>query len=192
MEYSTLSSPLVLPDYGRNVHRMVAHALTITDRAERQRCAESIVRTMSQLHPELNNKEQQRTYYDHLALMAGFKLDIDYPYGEPHIEDMKQQPEPLPYSELLLSGRHYGKIIRNMLHDAASEVDDNRRKELIVRVAQRMRYCHLVWNKEHVDEQQVKQDIQQLSDGALNCDFPEFHAIFAEHLHTGGKKKKKK
>ena len=37
MEYNTQQRTLPLPEYGRSVQNMVDHALTIEDRAERQR-----------------------------------------------------------------------------------------------------------------------------------------------------------
>ena len=37
---------MALPEYGRAVQSMVDHALTIEDRQERQRCANTIIRIM--------------------------------------------------------------------------------------------------------------------------------------------------
>ena len=42
MEYNTQQRTLPLPEYGRSVQNMVDHALTIEDRAERQRCANTV------------------------------------------------------------------------------------------------------------------------------------------------------
>ena len=46
MEYNTQQRTLPLPEYGRSVQNMVDHALTIEDRAERQRCANTIINIM--------------------------------------------------------------------------------------------------------------------------------------------------
>ena len=46
MEYNTQQRKLPLPEYGRSVQNMVDHALTIEDREERQRCANTIVNIM--------------------------------------------------------------------------------------------------------------------------------------------------
>ena len=46
MQYNTQLKRMVLPEYGRNVQSMVDHALTIEDRAERTRCAHSIINIM--------------------------------------------------------------------------------------------------------------------------------------------------
>lgn len=80
MEYNTQQRKLPLPEYGRSVQNMVDHALTIEDRAERQRCANTIVNIMGGMFPQLRDMEDfRRKLWDHLAIMADFKLDIDYP-----------------------------------------------------------------------------------------------------------------
>ena len=81
MEYNTQQRTLPLPEYGRSVQNMVDHALTIEDRAERQRCANTIINIMGGMFPHLRDvPDFKHKLWDHLAIMADFKLDIDYPY----------------------------------------------------------------------------------------------------------------
>ncbi len=55
-------------------------ACRLTDRAERQRCAESIIAIMDRMFPEdAEAEEHDQKLWDHLAIMSGFQLDIDYP-----------------------------------------------------------------------------------------------------------------
>ena len=83
MEYNTQQRRLPLPEYGRSVQNMVDHALTIEDRAERQRCANTIINIMGGMFPHLRDvPDFKHKLWDHLAIMADFKLDIDYPYEE--------------------------------------------------------------------------------------------------------------
>ena len=49
VDYNTERTTLVLPEYGRAVQQMVDHAMTIEDRDERQRCAETIVALMKNM-----------------------------------------------------------------------------------------------------------------------------------------------
>lgn len=44
MQYNTQQKRMPLPEYGRSIQNMVDHALTIEDRAERQRCANTIIK----------------------------------------------------------------------------------------------------------------------------------------------------
>ena len=44
MQYNTQQKRMPLPEYGRSIQNMVDHALTIEDRSERQRCANTIIK----------------------------------------------------------------------------------------------------------------------------------------------------
>ena len=78
MEYNTQQRTLPLPEYGRSVQNMVDHALTIEDRAERQRCANTIINIMGGMFPHLRDvPDFKHKLWDHLAIMADFKLDAE-------------------------------------------------------------------------------------------------------------------
>ncbi|MDE5806319.1 MAG: DUF4290 domain-containing protein, partial [Paramuribaculum sp.] len=51
MRYNTQMKPLRLPEYGRNIQKMVDFCLTIEDRQERTDCAFAIVKSMANLFP---------------------------------------------------------------------------------------------------------------------------------------------
>lgn len=55
MIYNTQQKRMPLPEYGRSIQNMVDHALTIQDRAERQRCANTIINIMGGLFPHLRD-----------------------------------------------------------------------------------------------------------------------------------------
>ena len=96
LDYNTQREKLVLPEYGREIQKMVDHCLTLTDRNERQHCAESIVSIMKRMFPEgMTQAEKDRKFWDHLAIMSGFQLDIDYPYDIAHAAQIAKKPEPL-------------------------------------------------------------------------------------------------
>lgn len=199
MEYPTLQGKLLMPEYGRNVQHMVEHALTIADRDERSRCVEAILKTMTNLHPELKNEQQQHVYYDHLALMSNFQLDIDYPYGMPQPEELKLLPEHLQYSNPAFPFRHYGRVIQAIIREACKETDEDRKHDLINKIANRLKYTYLLWNKDQVDEGQIVNDIERMSKGLLSCNFEGFQLLHSwqlvgkesEKTNTGKKKKKK-
>ncbi|NLT02885.1 MAG: DUF4290 domain-containing protein, partial [Bacteroidales bacterium] len=87
LDYNTQLKNLRLPEYGRNIQRMIDHALTIEDMEERTRCAQTIISIMGNLFPHLRDvPDFKHKLWDHLAIMSDFKLDIDYPY-----ELMKQE-----------------------------------------------------------------------------------------------------
>ena len=98
MEYNTQRKKMELPEYGRSVQNMVDHALTIEDREERQRCADTIVNIMGGMFPHLRDvPDFKHKLWDHLAIMSDFKLDIDYPFEIVKKEDLVVKPEQLAY-----------------------------------------------------------------------------------------------
>ena len=119
MEYNTQQRTLPLPEYGRSVQNMVDHALTIEDRAERQRCANTIINIMGGMFPHLRDvPDFKHKLWDHLAIMADFKLDIDYPYEIVKKESLEVKPDMLPYPHNGIRYRHYGRILESMIKKA--------------------------------------------------------------------------
>ena len=77
MQYTSELKRLVLPEYGRNVQQMVDHCMTIEDKAERTRCANTIINIMGNLFPHLRDIEDfKHKLWDHLAIMSDFKLSM--------------------------------------------------------------------------------------------------------------------
>lgn len=182
MEYSSQEGKIVIPEYGRNVQRMVEYALTLDDRQERERCVEAIMQTMCNLFPYLKDEAQRHKMYDHLAIMSDFRLDIDFPYERPLRDEMRYQPKALSYPENPIKMRQYGRIVELMIDSAIEQTDTAHKNELIVRIANRMKRNYLLYNKDQVDDEVIVDDIRRLSNGRLNCDFPEFQLASAKVL----------
>ena len=109
MQYNTQQKRMPLPEYGRSIQNMVDYALTIQDRAERQRCANTIINIMGNMFPYLRDvPDFKHKLWDHLAIMSGFELDIDYPYEIIREDNLVTKPEPIPYSTTRMRYRHYG------------------------------------------------------------------------------------
>lgn len=183
-----------MPEYGRNVQRMVDYALTLEDRTERNECAQAIMQTMQNLFPYLRNEESKHKMYDHLAMMADYKLDIDSPY------EMLKVPAPAeadstPITQYVntapLRFRHYGRIIPNMIRVAIAQNDEQMRKQLTIAIANRMKQDFAMWNKDAVDDERIRQDIALLSDNKLSTDFEEFK-IDAVTIKTPANQKQQK
>ena len=49
MKYNTEEKKLVMPEYGRNIQNMVDYCITIEDREERKRCADTIINIMGNI-----------------------------------------------------------------------------------------------------------------------------------------------
>ena len=46
LDYNTQRQKLLLPEYGREIQKMIDHAVSLPDREERLRCAKTIVKLM--------------------------------------------------------------------------------------------------------------------------------------------------
>lgn len=192
MDYNSNQKKLVLPEYGRNIQNMVDYVLTIEDRKERQRAAQTIIDVMGNLYPYLRDVEDFRhKLWDHLCIMADFKLDIDYPYDLPDMEVLRAKPNKIPYNSGSMKYKHYGIVVQKMIKRTA-EFDEGPDKDLLVQmIADHMKKCYLTWNKETVDDVRVMADFQELSKGRI--DVPEdFQLKDSKDLIFNTKKKNPK
>ena len=168
MKYNTQQRRLPLPEYGRSVQNMVDHALTIEDRAERQRCANTIVNIMGGMFPHLRDvADFKQKLWDHLAIMADFKLDIDYPVEIVKKESLEIKPQRIPYSQHDIRFRHYGRFVQDMIKLAVDYQEGEVRNQLIRMIANHMKRDYLNWNKDGVDDQKILDDLCELSGGKI-------------------------
>ena len=92
MKYNTTRDALILPEYGRNVQRMITYAISIEDKIERNKAANAIIELMGQLNPHLRDVEDFRhKLWTHLFLMSDFKLDVDSPYETLNLCEVSSQ-----------------------------------------------------------------------------------------------------
>ncbi|MCH2232600.1 MAG: DUF4290 domain-containing protein, partial [Crocinitomicaceae bacterium] len=70
LEYNSQRSTMHLPEYGRNVQKMVTLALSIEDREERNKVAQAIIRVMGELNPHLKVEEYKPKLWTHLFVMS--------------------------------------------------------------------------------------------------------------------------
>lgn len=195
LTYNTGKPRLILPEYGRNIQQMVDHCLTIEDRMERTRCAHTIVAAMLKLFPSIREQENyQQKLWDHLAMMSGFRLDIDAPVemisSDPHLS----APERVPYSGHHIRFRHYGKDIEKMIDKAASMPEGPERDELSLLIANHMKKLLLAVSKDGIDDARIFRDLAEYSHGEIRLD-PEtvrLHDFQIIAPPSQGKKKKKK
>ncbi|HKL71755.1 MAG TPA: DUF4290 domain-containing protein [Marinilabiliaceae bacterium] len=171
MNYNSQLKPLVLPEYGRHIHQMVDHVMTIEDREERTRAADAIVTVMGNLFPHLRDvSDFKHKLWDHLAIMSDFQLDIDFPYTLPERENFDSKPDRVPYSENRMAYRHYGRLIEEMVGKAVEMEDGELRNHLITLLSNHMRKSLFNWNKDHATDERIQKDIYNLSKGKLKVD----------------------
>lgn len=159
---------MALPEYGRNVQKMVDHIKTIEDRNERNRAARTIIQIMGNLNPHLRDEgDFKHKLWDHLALIAEFDLDIDSPYPMPEPTRFIEKPKQVPYQQGNIKFLHYGKIIELMI-DAAVKLEEGEEKEYMTTlIVNQMKKSYVTWNRSQVADEVIINDLNYLSKGKL-------------------------
>ena len=168
MEYNTARKKLKLPEYGRHVHNMVLHAMQIEDREQRNVAAQTIIGVMGSLVPSLRDAPDfKHKLWDHLQIISDFKLDIDTPYPSPSFSELVERPHNVPYPQTSVRVKHYGKILINMIRETGKLADCEHRDALIQLLAAQMKKSYTAWNRNEINNEQIIQDIWDISDGAI-------------------------
>ncbi|MCD8288477.1 MAG: DUF4290 domain-containing protein [Prevotella sp.] len=185
LDYNTMRQRLELPEYGREVQRMVEHALAVTDRSERQRCAEAIVETMQRVSPQTGKEDaSRRKYWDHLALMADFKLDIDYPVDIEEARSIHTRPQRVAYSAPDSRACHYGALLFRLFDKLKAMPAGEERDRLTVQTATIMRRCLKEYSRNNADDAKIADDLAYYTEGVIDVE--------PAALHTANGRKRKK
>lgn len=183
-DYNTQRKKMSLPEYGRNVLKMIEHIKTIKDPEERNRAARSIIQIMSNLNPNLREvTDYKHKLWDHLMIIADFDLDVDLPYPAPDRTKLDAKPDKVPYHNGEIKYAHYGRIVPALI-DAASAMDDGEEKEyLTVLILNQMKKDYITWNKAQVADELIIRDLSAISGGRLkapeNFRMPDIKEILA-------------
>ena len=171
LEYNTERTKLIIPEYGRHLHKMIDQALSCNDRNERNNIAKAIIGVMGNLNPHLRDVlDFQHKLWDQLFIMSDFKLDVDSPYPLPSKEEFSQRPDKLNYPQNFPKYRFYGNNIKRMIDVAIDWEEGEMKKQLIYVIANHMKKCFLNWNKDTVEDDVIFGHLLELSDGKLILD----------------------
>ena len=183
-DYNTQQKKLIMPEYGRNVQQMIDHCVSIEDREERTRCANTIINIMGNLFPHLRDVDDfKHKLWDHLAIMSDFKLDIDYPYEIIRKENLRTKPDRIPYTLTPIRYRHYGKTLERMIKKCEDYPDGPERDQLISLLANHMKKSFLTWNKEVVDDDKIFKDLREYSHGRIDLSPETFRLKVSKEFH---------
>ncbi|MCC8119560.1 MAG: DUF4290 domain-containing protein [Bacteroidales bacterium] len=192
LTYNTRLKKLILPEYGRNIQKMVEYCVGIPDREERNVCAYNIVETMENLFPGEGDPEEYRhKLWDQLAIMSDFKLDIDWPYPVIQAEELDTKPQPMLLPSNNVQYKQYGQTIINMIDYASCMPEGEERDALILLMANHMKKLLLNLNPDGVDDERIFDDLRHISRGAINILPGQMELCEFKTLPLPKKKKKK-
>jgi hypothetical protein len=167
-DYNTQRKRMALPEYGRNVQKMVDHIKTIENRDERNRAAKTIISIMGNLNPHLRDiGDFKHKLWDHLALIADFELDIDSPYTVPERSKFIEKPNQIPYRYGDIRYLHYGRIIEMLIDEVAKKEDGEEKEYLTSLIVNQMKKSYITWNRGQVADEVIIGDLMLLSGGKL-------------------------
>ncbi len=174
MEYNTTRGKLILPEYGRNVQNMIAHAMEISDRKERNRAAQAIIEVMGQLNPHLRDVDDFRhKLWTHLFVMSDFNLEVDSPYEIPKAESLQERPKLMAYPKSKIRYGHYGKYTQEILESAKEITKADERDYLKNTMANFMKKQFLSHNNDTVENHVIADQLKELSKGELVLENPD-------------------
>ena len=168
LEYNSDREDLIIPEYGRHIHKMVNQAIECNNKDERNNMAKAIIGVMGNLNPHLRDvPDFQHKLWDQLFIMSQFQLDVDSPYPKPSKEIFEQKPEKLNYPQNHPKYRFYGNNIKKMIDVAVSWEDGEMKSQLVYVIANHMKKCFLNWNKDSVEDKVIIDHLLDMSNGDL-------------------------
>ena len=196
LDYNTHREKLLMPEYGREIQKMVDHAVGLPDKQQRQDCANEIIRMMETKVPDVRgNANYEQTLWDHLYLMSHKQLDIDWPYDVNDAEKILSKPQPMkhPVHDEQAQLRHYGRLLTQVFEKLKTMPEGAERDELVRQTANQMKRDLMAWGHGSIEDEKVADDLARFTDGKIQIDL---QTVRFDRMDTSGisdnKRKKKK
>jgi hypothetical protein len=195
LDYNTQREKLLMPEYGREIQKMVDHAVSLPTKEERQLCAETIIRLMENKNPQVQESANaEQALWDHLYLMSQKQLDIDWPFDVSEAEKILSKPQPMAHPTGGARMRHYGRLIEELFEKLKTMPEGDERDELVRLTANQMKRNLAAWGHGSMDDEKVADDLARFTDGKIQLDLSSFHfenTIPMGNSKNNGKKKNK-
>ncbi len=171
LDYNTKRETLLLPEYGREIQRMVDYAIGCPTRDERNACANTIVRMMGTKVPNATETNDGiRALWDHLYIMGRGQLDIDWPYDMSEAVKITQKPQPMPIRKNHVKLRHYGHLVEECFDILKTMPNGRERDKLIYLTANQMKRDLAIWGRGTMDDERVADDLARFTDGCVQLE----------------------
>ncbi len=168
MEYNTSLPKMIIPEYGRNIQKMIDFAMTVKDREERNKVARAIIDVMGQLNPHLRDvTDFKHKLWDHIFIISHFKLDVDSPYPMPTAETFQTKPDRVAYPSNDIRYKHYGKTVERIIAKGKEYPAGAEKDALVEQIANLMKRSYLTWNRDSVNDEVILKQLEELSKGQL-------------------------
>ncbi|MBC7426848.1 MAG: DUF4290 domain-containing protein [Bacteroidia bacterium] len=167
-DYNTQNKHLIISEYGRSIQTLTEHVCNLPDREERNKKAEVIISIMETLNPLLKEQtDYKQKLWDHLHIIADYKLDVDSPFPPPEKGKAKKLPETIPYPTQPIKFRFYGRNLLYLVAKAPNMEDPEMRLEFVNLLASFMNNSSRNWNNENLTNQQIADHLSLMSQNKL-------------------------
>jgi len=168
MEYNTERPKMMIPEYGRNVQKMIDHAVKLPNKEERNSAARAIIEVMGQLNPHLRDEVDYRhKLWTHLFIMSNFEIDVDSPYDIPNKEGIALRADNLRYPKNKIRYGHYGHNVQKIINNIMDIEDLEERETVTTRMANLMKKLYISYNNQAVENEVISEQLVELSKGKL-------------------------
>lgn len=194
LDYNTQREKLVMPEYGREIQKMVDLAVSLPTKEERNRCAHAIIRQMESKNLQVRTSPDfEQTLWDHLYLMSQKQLDIDWPYDVNDAEKIHSKPQPVQYYQGESHyQRHYGRLLAELFEKLKTMPAGDERDELVRQTANQMKRDLAAWGHGSMDDEKVADDLARYTDGAIQIDLSSFRFDSGQKPAEGKRNRKRK
>ena len=195
LDYNTQREKLAMPEYGREIQKMVDHTISLPTKEERNLCARTIIKLMETKMPQLRgNTDYEQTLWDHLYIISDKRLDIDWPYDVSEAEKIHAKPQPIPLPQNRIRQRHYGKLLEEVFEKLKEMPAGPERDELTRQTANQMKRDLATWGHGSMDDEKVADDLARYTDGIIQLDLNDLtlEKVTAVNNEPGKTRKKKK
>ena len=193
LDYNTGREKLLMPEYGREIQKMVDYAVSLPSKEERLKCANTIVRMMLTKVPQIReNAGYEQTLWDHLYLMSGKQLDIDWPFDVTGAEKIHSKPAPIPLPQNRIRLRHYGRLIEELCEKLKTMPAGKDRDELARLTANQMKRDLMQWGHGSIADEKVVDDLSRLTDGVVQLDMRKLSVGIREQASDEPRRNKKR
>ena len=193
LDYNTQREMLVMPEYGREIQKMVEYACELPTKEERLKCAKTIIHQMEMKNPQLRESaDYEQTLWDHLYLMSHRELEIDWPYDVSEADKMRSKPQPMKLPDNHVRLRHYGHLVEKLFEQLKTMPAGEERDALVKKTANQMKRDLASWGHGSTDNERVANDLAKFTDGIIQLDLNTFtfEKISPSDVKQSGKKKK--
>jgi hypothetical protein len=173
MEYNSTREQMIIPEYGRNIQKMIEYTITIEDRDRRNKAARFIVNVMAQMNAlnQRDNSDFRHKLWDHIFIISDYRLDVDSPFPKPVPDEKFAKPQKCSYPHKAISFKQYGINIERMIKKAVELEDGDEKDALIKIVANHLKKLYLNWNRESVNDEVIIKHLSELSNGELSLSY---------------------